>query len=178
MRAFVLLLALLLSSVSAAPVVFSKRLPIGNQVLVVGFSEYPPRAERSIDLTFWLEPGKSGAMGSSDRLQLNLIRPDGQPFYSGLLPRYPRDRNIWGLDSIALPTQGTWKLSAVIIPRVTSTSYPKTQTWTFPVLERPAGPPNNLIYALSSLPLVAMFVLGLRAWLRVRPLRQPEASRW
>jgi hypothetical protein len=133
----------------------------------VGFSEYPPKAERSLDITFALEGGIQNQSG-----QLRLRQPNGELYWQiNVLPRFPRDRRAWGLDSIALPTQGNWKLE-LVVNKVGS------GVFEIPVGQRPDGPPNNLIYALSSLPLLALLVLGLRAWWRVRPMQHREVGGW
>jgi hypothetical protein len=159
--------ALFADSASAAPIVHTTTVPIGNQRLLVGFSEYPPKAERSIDLTLAPEHGIQNRSG-----EFKLVQPNGQVYWhSQVLPRFPRDRRVWGLDSIALPTQGNWRLE-VVVKNLGS------GVIEIPVAERPEGPPNNLIYALSSLPLLALLVLGLRAWWRVRPMQHQEAQGW
>jgi hypothetical protein len=151
----------------AAPMVHTVKVPVGKHMLVVNFSEYPPKAERSLDITLMLEGGIQNQRG-----QFSLRQPDGELYWDNqMLPRFPRDRRVWGLDSIALPTQGNWKLE-VVVNNVGSA------VLEIQVGQRPDGLPNSLIYALSSLPLLALLVLGLRAWGQVRPTRHAEAGRW
>jgi hypothetical protein len=172
LTAFVAFWVLLGVGVQAAPIVSSQEVAIGKQTLIVGFSEYPPKAERSIDLTFGLKNGIQKSDGAFYTGSFRLRQPDGKPYWdSQILPRFPRDRSLWGLDSIALPTEGKWTLEVRVLG-VGSGLVPIV------VEKRPEGPPNNLIYALSSLPIVAMLVLGWRAWRRVRPLRHSEAKSW
>ena len=99
------------------------------------------------------------------------VKPDGTTWGEQQpLPRFPRDRTVWGFDSQALPMKGNWRLELSIDGQ--KTTLPLT------VLERPAGPPSNLITALALVPMLAVFVLVIRAWLRVKPLRQLEARNW
>lgn len=164
------LIALLISSLStwalAEPIKHTERLEIGGLKLTVGFTEWPLQAERSLDMTFSLTGGIAG------RTVLGrFIKPDGTPWGDAQpLPRFPRDRTMWGFDSQALPVEGNWKLELSI----------NNQKATLPltVLERPAGPPSNLITALALIPILAVFVLATRAWLRVKPLRQLESKIW
>lgn len=163
------LIALLISSLStwalAEPIKHTERLEIGGLKLSVGFTEWPLQAERSLDLTFSPTGGIAGKSGT-----VRVIRPNGQVWFEQPLPRFPRDRTVWGFDSQAFPTQGNWKLELSI----------NNQKATLPltVLERPAGPPSNLITALALIPILAVFVLATRAWLRVKPLRQLESKIW
>jgi hypothetical protein len=152
----------------ASAVAHSETLKVGNTTLRVHFSEFPLRAERSFDLTIEAAGGIAGKSAS-----FQLIRPDGTPrdgAENQPLPRFPRDRSLWGLDSVALPQTGTWQLAITIDQN--------TATLPFTLLERPAGPSNLLILWLAALPMLALLVLVLRAWLRVRPLRQAEATAW
>ena len=151
----------------AAKFVHTETLRIGQETLHVNFTEFPPRAERSIDFTFAPEGGIAGKTGS-----IKLIRPNGKTYDQGnLLPRFPRDRKVWGFDSIAFPDQGTWQLEITL-------NGEGTARLPIPVLARPAGPPSILIYALAAIPITALFVLGARAWWRVRPQRHTEARSW
>jgi hypothetical protein len=150
----------------AAPLKHTERLEIGDLKLTVGFTEWPLQAERSLDMTFSPEGGIVGKA-----VKIRIIKPDGtQRSDAQPLPRFPRDRTVWGFDSEAFPVEGNWKLELSV----------NNQKATLPlaVLERPAGPPSNLITALAMIPILAVFVLAIRAWLRVKPLRQLESRSW
>ncbi len=166
-----LLIALLISSlcgvVLAAPLKHTEQLEVGGLKLTVGFTEWPLQAERSLDMTFSPEGGVAGKT-----VLVRFVKPDGTQWaiQSASLPRFPRDRTMWGFDSFALPIEGNWKLELSV----------NNQKAVLPltVLERPAGPPANLITVLAMVPILAVFVLAIRAWLRVKPLRQLESTSW
>ncbi len=145
-------------------------LRVGPYTLNVGFSEFPMRAERSADITLRPEGGIVGKTGS-----YKLITPKGEVVEENpFLPHFPRDRTVWGFDSLALPDQGQW------IFEITVKGSAGTHTARLPIEvgERPAGPPSNLIMALATLPILAVLVLAIRSWWRVRPLRHTESRAW
>ncbi len=147
--------------------VHTETLKIGAQTVSVNFTEFPPRAERSLDFTFSTEGGIAEKTG-----EVKFIQPNGETYMAmDRLPRFPRDRSVWGFDSVAFPQQGTWQLE------ITINGQGKARL-PIKVLERPAGPPSIPIYALAAIPMLALFVLGARAWWRVRPRRQAEARSW
>ncbi len=156
---------LMLETAQASPIVHRQTLMVGNTKVVVGFSEYPLQAERSLDLTFNPEGGISGKEG-----KVQFIRPNGEKWFATKLPRYTRDRNVWGFDNQAFPTEGTWRMEIKINGTLA--------TMPLEVGARPVGPPNNLIIALALLPILAVFTLAIRAWLQVRPLRHVESRSW
>jgi hypothetical protein len=165
-----LLIAVLISSLCAvglaAPLKHTERLEVGGLKLTVGFTEWPLQAERSLDMTFASEGGIAGKS-----VLARFVKPDGTTWGNAEpLPRFPRDRTVWGFDSAALPLEGQWKLEL-------STGNQKA-VLPLTVLERPVGPPGNLITALAMVPILAVFVLAIRAWLRVKPLRQLESRSW
>ncbi len=147
-----------------------EKLRVGPYTLHVGFSEFPVRAERSVDITLRPKGGIMGKTGSS-----KLITPKGEVVEENpFLPRFPRNRTVWGFDSVALPYPGKWLLEITVKG--------SAGTHTAPLLinvgERPAGPPSNLILALATLPILAVLVLAIRSWWRVRPLRHQESRAW
>ena len=166
-RILIALMVCALSVAQAAKMVHTETVKIGAQTLSVNFTEFPPRAERSLDLTVSAEGGIAEKTG-----KVAFIQPNGETYFeSDRLPRFPRDRTVWGFDSIAFPQQGTWQLE------ITINGQGKARL-PIKVLERPAGPPSIPIYALAVIPMLALFVLGARAWWRVRPQRQAEARSW
>lgn len=163
----VVIAALLTSSLAlAAEVVHTQTVQIGPHRVLFEFTDYPIRAERSLDIIFAPSTGIQGLTG-----KLRVIRPDGTvDRQRRLLPRFPRDRTRWGLDSIALDQEGRWTLEVTI----------GSDTVAIPleVGPRPDGPPNALIVALSLIPIGSVLVLIARAWMRVKPLRSREAKAW
>ncbi len=178
-RAFLVAGVALLSSVSVAQTVpeaqalkiqHLEKLRVGPYTLNVGFSEFPMRAERSADITLSPDGGIVGKTGA-----FKLISPKGEVYGErSFLPRFPRNRTVWGFDSLAFPDQGKWILE------ITVKGSAGTHTARLPIEvgERPAGPPSNLILALATLPILAVMLLAIRSWWRVRPLRHTESRAW
>jgi hypothetical protein len=145
-------------------------LRVGPYTLHVGFSEFPMRAERSADITFNPDGGIAGKSGS-----FKMFAPNGELSHEDtFLPRFPRNRTVWGFDSLALPEQGTWMLE------ITVKGSDGTHTARLPIEvgARPAGPPSALIMALAILPILALVFLAARSWWRVRPLHHAESRAW
>jgi hypothetical protein len=93
---------------------------------------------------------------------------------AAFLPRFARQRTIWGFDSRAFPEEGQWLLE------ITIKGGQGTHTAKIPIEvgARPAGPSNTLILALASLPILALLILIFRSWRQVRPLRHTESQAW
>jgi hypothetical protein len=154
------------SQTRAAEVVHTETLQVGSRSVQFEFTDYPLRAERSLDIIFAPATGIDGLKGS-----IRLIRPDGQVERRfRLLPRFPRDRTRWGLDSIALPAEGRWTFELTIGA--------DTARLPLEVGPRPDGPPNALIVILSVIPIGGVLLLIARAWMRVKPLRSRESRAW
>ena len=143
---------------------------VGPYPVEVGFSEWPPLAERSIDITFTPTDGIEGKAAS-----LTMIGPEGTDFQnSGPLGRHPPQRERWGLDLIALPTEGAWTMELEIDgPEGTGAA----TIGPFDVGPRP-GPPTPLAYLVGVLPLLAVVALIVVGWRRVGPARVPAAGSW
>ena len=143
----------------------------GPYEVLVGFSEWPIRAERSLDITFDPEGGIEGKTAT-----IKITDPNGDWERGGVGPlgRHPRQRNLWGLDLIAFPTPGDWTIELTIDgPEGTGTGTLSG----IPVGERP-GPPPAPMWVIAALPLVFLVWLGVRGWVRVRPDKKQEASAW
>jgi hypothetical protein len=142
---------------------------VGPYEVIVGFSQWPIRAERSLDITFEPEGGIADKTAT-----IEITDPNGDWYEVGPLGRHPRQRDLWGLDLIALPAQGDWTIELTI-------DGPKgigTGTLTgISVGERP-GPPLSPMWLIAILPLVFLLWLGIRAWFMVRPGRTAEAHSW
>jgi hypothetical protein len=141
----------------------------GPYSVVVGFSEWPMRAERSLDITF--EP----AGGIADKsATIRITDAQGEPYELGPLGRHPRQREMWGLDLIALPTPGDWTIELTVDgPEGSGTATLSG----IPVGERP-GPSPLPFWIVAALPLLFLLALGVRGWRAVRPGRSPEAHAW
>lgn len=151
-------------------------LQVGPYLMEVGFSTWPIRSERSVDITFEpidspFEPG-AGIAGKSGTV--TLIAPNGEEFGPVALPRHPRFRELWGLDLIALPAEGEWTIVLTVDgPLGAGTG----RLQGVAVEERP-GPPAAAAWLVGVLPLGFLLWLIARAWRRVRPLTAPEARSW
>jgi hypothetical protein len=147
-----------------------EKLQVGPYALNVGFSEFPMLAERSADITLNPEGGISNKTGS-----YKITMPSGEIYdEAAFLPRFARQRTIWGFDSRAFPEEGQWLLE------ITIKGGQGTHTAKIPIEvgARPAGPSNTLILALASLPILALLILIFRSWRQVRPLRHTESQAW
>lgn len=142
----------------------------GPYPVEVGFSEWPPLAERSLDITF------TPAGGIADKTAtLTMVGPEGEDFQnSGPLGRHPRQRELWGLDLIALPLEGDWTLELAIDgPQGVGAA----TIGPIAVGPRP-GPPAPVAYLVGILPLVAVAGLVAAGWRRVRPRATAAARSW
>lgn len=141
----------------------------GPYAVLVGFSEWPILAERSIDITFEPEGGIAGKSAS-----IRITDAEGELYEVGPLGRHPRQRELWGLDLIALPTQGDWTIELTVDGPLGS----GTETLTgIPVGARP-GPPPLPIWLVATLPLVFLLWLGVRGWRAVRPGQSSAERAW
>lgn len=154
-----LLLALSLSTASVQ--VHHERLQVGPYPFTVSFSDWPVRAERSLDIFFAPQGGIAGKQAN-----LTLVSPSGEAWEDRYtLPRHPVRRNVWGLDVYALPEAGRWTVRLEADgPRGSGTG-----ELALNVLERP-GPPASLGWLVGLLPLWGLIGLTAFTWRRVRPL--------
>ncbi len=167
--AALLLLLVPASTLAHAAEPHHETLQAGPYVVLVGFSEWPIQAERSIDITFEPEGGIAEKSAS-----IRITDAAGELYEVGPLGRHPRQRELWGLDLIALPTQGDWTIELTVDGPLGS----GTGTLAgIPVGARP-GPPPLPIWLLAALPLVFLFWLGVRGWRSVRPGQSPAAHAW
>ena len=166
----VLMLLFLMSFANAQEVVkHEESVQVGVYKLNVQFSEWPVRAERSLDILISPENGIQGLSGAT-----KMTLPGTTKVIESDLVRFPKNRNIWGYDLISMPEKGAWDLEFSIKgAQGTGTGKLKLE-----VLERPAGPSVALTQPLGLIPILAVLILAIRAWLRVRPLRHSEANRW
>lgn len=151
----------------ALPLVHREAVDVGAYLLEVGFSEWPMRAERSLDIVFQPEGGIAGLSGT-----VTLTAPSGEQEQRELV-RHPRMREAWGLDIVALDEQGPWTLRfALDGPRGSGTG----------ALPIDLGPRPGPPAALGSLPtLTAALAMGTAltlAWRRADPAHRPETTTW
>jgi hypothetical protein len=167
----VLIVMALFASVGVAEEVIKHRetVQVGAYQLELGFSQYPIRAERSLDITFTPEGGIEGKSGT-----IKYTSPSGEKSPEIKLVRFPKNRQIWGLDLTTLPKKGTWNLEFTINGKQGK----GVGNLKLEVLERPAGPSVALTQPLGLIPILAVLILATRAWLRVHPTRHAEANGW
>jgi hypothetical protein len=166
---------------AAAPlvIVHSETVPLGTSSLTASFTDWPIRANRSLDFTFRPAAGIDGRTG-----RLRAVAPSGRPVVLGIagilgggvdmkLPRHPRARDVWGLDVVALPEEGTWRFEFTVVgPEGTSTAI-----LLLLVGSRP-GPPAPLSWVVGMAPWLLPVPLLAYWWVRSRPLRRRYAHTW
>ena len=141
----------------------------GPYDVLVGFSEWPMRAERSLDITFEPTGGIEGKSAS-----IRITDPQGDVYEAGALGRHPRQRDLWGLDLIALPAAGDWTIELTVNGPLGSGTGVMPAV---PVGERP-GPPPAPMWFIAALPLFFLLWLGVRGWRRMRPGQTDAAHSW
>ncbi|MGH8876713.1 MAG: hypothetical protein ACRD0P_05115 [Stackebrandtia sp.] len=179
-----LLLAVALVATTATPasaeseldIVHTETVSLGDTTLTASFTDWPLRADRSLDFTFEPEGGIEGRSGT-----LRTISPDGEPVEVGWLddsievdlPRHPLVHDVWGLDIVALPQEGTWTFEFTIADGedVAKGSLP------IKVGPRP-GPPKLLGWTVGLLPWLALVPFLVYGWVRTRPTRRQRTLDW
>jgi hypothetical protein len=174
MRAFILALTLMFLAAApayAAPppveIVHTENVQVGPYEVRASFSEWPLRAERSLDFTFLPDGDITGHQGT-----LRLIGPT-KPGRVERLARHPRSRSEWGLDIRALPEEGPWKLEFT----VDGPKGPGNGVLAVPVGPRP-GPPAALSWTIGLGPLIIAGIAGLITWIRGRSRRRADTWTW
>ncbi|MEV8633089.1 hypothetical protein AB0395_15660 [Streptosporangium sp. NPDC051023] len=142
--------------------VHTERVQVGPYGMTVGFSTWPLRAMQSLDFTFVPDGGISGKGGS-----VTLIGPDGRDQRSPLA-RHPRKREVWGLDTVSVPTEGNWVFTFTVDG---PSGRGEGRTAAFSALPQP-GPPLALSWAVGTIPLWALVALIVVAWRRTGPGRR------
>jgi hypothetical protein len=138
-------------------IVHQERLDVGPYKLTVGFSQWPVRAQQSLDFTFEPAGGIEGTAGT-----LVVVSPSGQvdplrrPAGVDGLPRHPRQPDVWGLDVFALDEPGDWSFTFGL----DGPPGQATARMTVPVLEQP-GPPFAVSWLISLVPLLV--IIGVLA---------------
>jgi hypothetical protein len=157
--------------------VHSERVPLASSTLTVSFGDWPIRSYRSMDFTFEPDGGIEGRTGL-----LRVVSPSGdaQAFAGAglqrrgeaiVLPRHPRARDVWGLDVVALPEEGTWRFEFTVDgPEGPSQAVLPLQVGPAP------GPPMALSWTVAMLPWTAVVPLLVYLWVRSRPRRSRMGS--
>jgi hypothetical protein len=150
-----------------------------QSTITVSFSRWPIRALESLDFTFEPTGGIEGRTGlvttvspAGDRRGLKgiVLQRRGD---SIVLPRHPRARQVWGLDVVSLPEEGTWRFEfAVEGPGGSSTG-----VLPIPAIE-PPGPPLAVSWTVALLPWAPVAVVVGAGWRRTRRIRQSAKPTW
>ncbi|NBE95281.1 hypothetical protein FE391_16890 [Nonomuraea sp. KC401] len=150
-----------------------------HSAITVSFTEWPIHALQSLDFTFEPTGGIDGRAGlvtivspSGDRQGLKgiVLQRRGD---SIVLPRHPRAPQVWGLDVVSLPEEGTWQFEfAVEGPGGISTGVLPIRT-----IEQP-GPPLALSWTVALTPWAPVALLVAMGWRRTRRLRRSATHTW
>ena len=155
---------------------------VGPYPVVIEFSEWPIRAERSVDYFFEPAGGVDGKTATITFISPKQVETaltghtdPSEHLAAWPLPRHPRQRDVWGLDLFALPHPGEWQIKLTIDGPL---GPGEATVGPFTVLEQP-GPPAPVSWAVGVLPPLGFLVwLIARAGLRVHPGRRAEARVW
>ncbi|MEV4756405.1 hypothetical protein AB0J86_15000 [Micromonospora sp. NPDC049559] len=153
-------------AVAYAPVgiVHTEQVQAGPYAVTVGFSTWPMRAMRSLDITFMPSGGTAGKSGI---VGVGVPGMRGGQQLVSRLARHPRKRDTWGLDTKAFDKSGSYSFRFVIDgPQGRGEGVLRDLT----VLDQP-GPPLPLSWTLACLPLLGLVALVAVAWRRTRPGR-------
>ncbi|GAA1621567.1 hypothetical protein GCM10009733_017670 [Nonomuraea maheshkhaliensis] len=161
-------------------IVHSETVRMSDQsAITVSFTEWPIHALQSLDFTFEPTGGIDGRTGlvttvspSGNRRGLKgiVLQRRGDNI---VLPRHPRARQVWGLDVVSLPEEGTWRFEfAVEGPGGTSTG-----VLPIPAIEQP-GPPLALSWTVALTPWAPVALLVTMGWRRTWRLRRSARPTW
>jgi hypothetical protein len=176
--ALLLMLATFALAQTAKPA-YTEQVKVGPYNVTVGFSRWPVQADRSFDLIFDVDGGVADKEGTVTLLAPTSREVDARDHddffnYPFPLSRFARDRTVWGFDVIAFPEEGQWTYEFVI-------DGPQGQgTGSLDVvfLERPAFLPSIVNWSLGFIPLIALIILMIVSWLRVKPSKRAETWTW
>ncbi|GAA3686169.1 hypothetical protein GCM10022224_058750 [Nonomuraea antimicrobica] len=173
------------SPAAAAPplpgeIVHTETVRMSDQsAITVSFTRWPIRALESLDFTFEPTGGIAGRTGLVTTVAPNGDRRGLKGIFlqrrgdSIVLPRHPRARQVWGLDVVAMPEEGTWRFEfAVEGPGGTSTGVLPIQAIA------PPGPPLPLSWTIALAPWAPVALLLIGGWRRGRRIRQSARPTW
>ncbi len=152
----------------------TEKVQVGPYIVTVGFSRWPVQADRSFDLTFDVEGGIEGKQGTVTLVAPTLRDHDDYFNYPFPLSRFARDRTVWGFDVISFPEQGQWKYQFSI----NGPQGRGTGSLDVVFLERPPFLPSLVNWSLGFIPFIALIILMIISWLRVRPGKRAETWTW
>ncbi|MFD0888264.1 hypothetical protein ACFQ08_27305 [Streptosporangium algeriense] len=136
--------------------VHTERVQAGPYGITVGFSTWPLRAMQSLDFTFTPDDGIAGKRG------FIAMTDSGDEGHRSRLARHPRKREVWGMDTVAMPTEGVWRFALTVEgPAGRGEGVLKD----IQVLPQP-GPPMALSWSIGTIPLWALIGLLAVAWRR------------
>jgi hypothetical protein len=171
---FIVVLITLVLAQNPVTLVHTEDIKVGPYNVTVGFSRWPVQADRSFDLTFAVEGGIADKEGTITLQAPTLKDTDDFFNYPFPLSRFPRDRNVWGLDVISFPEQGQWKYTfAIDGPQGRGEG-----SLDVVFLERPPFLPSVVNWSLAFLPFIALIILITVGWLRVKPGKRAETWTW
>ncbi|MBE1593261.1 hypothetical protein ACFPOI_21585 [Nonomuraea angiospora] len=147
--------------------------------ITVGFTKWPIRSLQSLDFTFEPAGGIDGRTGllttvspSGDRRGLKgiVLQRRGDAI---VLPRHPRADQVWGLDVVSLPEEGTWRFEFAV------ENAGRTSSGVLPIqaIEQP-GPPLGLSWTIALLPWAPVVALAAAGWMRTRAIRRGAKPGW
>lgn len=143
---------------------------VGPYLVEVGFSQWPPLAEQSLDITLMPEGGITGKEATAV-----FHSPSGAFVeHNGIVGRHPRMRDYWGFDLIALPEPGEWTIDLIISG---TDGEGRGTIGPFTVGERP-GPTPLPMWVIGLLPVVGIAIGAVVSWRRIHPGTLPEATEW
>lgn len=155
-------------AIEPLPVVHSEFAQVGPYRMQISFTDWPLLASKSLDFTFLPDGGIAASTGT-----LAIRDPGGADWDDESLYRYPRARDRWGLDTFALPDQGTWTFDFT----VNGPDGKGTGTVALPVGPRP-GPSLPLSWAVAVFPAIAMIPVFVILFMRGRRAGVDRSDRW
>jgi hypothetical protein len=142
---------------------------VGSYTMKVGFSRWPVLAQQSLDILFIPEGGIEGKTAT-----LTIVDPSGEAWDSFELPRFPRERSIWGLDIFAFDAEGQYKLKL----ELDGPEGKATGELDVVLLPPPPFLPTLVSWVIGLSPFIIILVVVLAAWFRVRPGKRETTWVW
>jgi hypothetical protein len=142
---------------------------VGPYTMQVGFSRWPVLAQQSLDVLFMPEGGIEGTTAT-----LTIVEPSGQVWDSFELPRFPRDRSVWGLDIFAFDMEGQYKFKL----ELDGPEGKATGELDIVMLPPPPFLPTLVSWVIGLSPFIIILVVVLTAWFRVRPGKRETTWAW
>jgi hypothetical protein len=161
---------------SSFNIVHEEKLKVGPYNVTVGFSRWPVQADRSLDIIFSVEGGINDKRGT-----VTLVTATPQTFNrqrrsheAWPLARHPSQRDSWGLDVFAFPTEGQWEFQFVI----DGSQGQGEGSLAVVLLGPPVFLPRTVTSLIALLPLILLLVIITLAWRRDKPCQQADTWSW